>query len=296
MPPVKATIVIPSYNSRATICKCLSSIYSSENRSLLEVIVVDSGEDDISELVRESFPQVILIRATQRLLPGAARNLGWQSANSKFVIFLDSDCIVSEQWFQDMYDSLMSGDNIVTGSFAISNPKDRWGFLVFCSELSGSLPGHKNKYSRLAPAGNSAFNISILKKYGGFVENSFCEDTILAHELNKDGYAIKFNPKALVYHINREGFRSFKYAFYRSGYYSGLARFRYKLKGHIFTRTPLLIPLLLPYRLYSVYITNLKGKNPQYFRLILNFPLLFIGLLIWTYTFYKGQLDAKRKL
>lgn len=293
MPSPDITVVIPAYNSRLTIARCLRSVLDSDFQGAKEVIVVDSGQDDTDRIVEESFPEVTYIRSARQLLPGAARNLGWRSANSKLIAFLDSDCIVSPRWLQEIYNSLQA-DGVVTGSFTMANPEDRWGFLIFCSELSASLPGHTGSHSMLAPAGNTSYNRAILEEFGGFLEDTYgVEDTILARRLHDRGHNIAFNPRAGVRHINREGFSSFKHGYYRAGYYSGYTRYQFKLNGYIATKIPLLIPLLLPYRLVNIYRMNVRGKNPFLKRLVLLFPFLFAGISIWTFGFYKGQRAAK---
>ena len=74
------SILVPCYDSRDTIGACLESLMQQDPDIGREIIVVDSSPDDMTAWISRSFPQVILIRSKERLLPGVARNAGRPSA------------------------------------------------------------------------------------------------------------------------------------------------------------------------------------------------------------------------
>lgn len=88
------SVVIPMFNSAATIERALQSVAT---QSLLpqEVIVVDDGSNDMSASIVERWSkskiEVKLIKHSQNLGPSASRNTGWDHATQKFVAFLDAD-------------------------------------------------------------------------------------------------------------------------------------------------------------------------------------------------------------
>jgi glycosyltransferase involved in cell wall biosynthesis len=88
------SVVIPMFNSAATIERALDSVAS---QSLLpqELIVIDDGSDDSSAKIVEQWSKsriaVNLIKHSQNLGPSASRNTGWDHATQKFVAFLDAD-------------------------------------------------------------------------------------------------------------------------------------------------------------------------------------------------------------
>lgn len=85
------TAVIPAYNAAETIERALSSVYSQTYRDLAEVIVVDDGSaDGTAEVVRDAFPDVILIEQENAGV-SAARNAGAARATGEFIAFLDAD-------------------------------------------------------------------------------------------------------------------------------------------------------------------------------------------------------------
>lgn len=88
------SVVIPMFNSDATIERALNSVAA---QTLLpqEVIVVDDGSDDLSASIVERWSNskiaVTLIKHSNNLGPAASRNTGWNHATQKFVAFLDAD-------------------------------------------------------------------------------------------------------------------------------------------------------------------------------------------------------------
>ena len=85
------SIVIPAYDSHATLGGCFEAIGKQTFREF-ELVVVDSGPSDESErIVRRDFPWVRFERAPGRLLPHAARNRGVEISSAEVIVFTDPD-------------------------------------------------------------------------------------------------------------------------------------------------------------------------------------------------------------
>lgn len=92
MPSVKLSTIIVNYNTEAYLKQCLHSVYSSESRLNLEVIVVDNNSHDGSRrMIKRDFPQVRLIENDEN--PGFARgnNIGIAAACGEYILLLNSD-------------------------------------------------------------------------------------------------------------------------------------------------------------------------------------------------------------
>lgn len=89
-------VVIPTFNSQATIRRALDSV---RNQTLAptEIIVVDNASTDSTCEEVERFAtswsemKLSLIRLDTNLGPGKARNIGWESCSTSLIAFLDSD-------------------------------------------------------------------------------------------------------------------------------------------------------------------------------------------------------------
>lgn len=100
------SIIIPSYNTKALLERCLVSVFTSLAGSTVsyEVIVVDNASSDGSpEMVSNKFPQVHLLRNKTNIGYGKANNMGIKSAKSDYVLLLNSDIIVQNDAIGALY-------------------------------------------------------------------------------------------------------------------------------------------------------------------------------------------------
>lgn len=89
------SVIIVNYNTKELTRNCLKSIYEHTYDIDFEVIVSDNGSIDGSiEMIKNEFPQVILIENNANLGFGAANNRGLKSAKGKYVFYLNSDTIL----------------------------------------------------------------------------------------------------------------------------------------------------------------------------------------------------------
>ena len=106
------SVVIPCYNSRGTILRCLKSI---ENSSIdVEVIVIeDCSEEDSENIVLEyashSKLDVKYYKNDKNLGAGLTRNRGIEAASREYITFLDSDDEFADDYFLLLEPLLMIG-------------------------------------------------------------------------------------------------------------------------------------------------------------------------------------------
>ncbi len=84
------SVIIPNYNNAKYLGEAIDSALSQEGIDL-EIIVVDDGSTDHSQEVIESYGSLITSIYQQNAGASAARNVGWQNANSNWFKFLDAD-------------------------------------------------------------------------------------------------------------------------------------------------------------------------------------------------------------
>jgi len=94
------SIIIPTYNRADLIQYTLHALDQELHLGVkLETIVIDDGStDNTIELVKEKFPQVQLIQHTHKGAQ-AARNAGLKASTQEFILYLDSDDLVSPGFF-----------------------------------------------------------------------------------------------------------------------------------------------------------------------------------------------------
>ncbi|MEK7543842.1 MAG: glycosyltransferase family 2 protein [Patescibacteria group bacterium] len=112
------SIIIPSYNTRALLERCLTSIFVSLKSShiLYEVIVVDNASGDGSpELVRNKFPQVHLVCNKVNVGYGKANNQALHKARGTHVLLLNSDIVVQNDAIGVLYRFVKDKDKVFAG-------------------------------------------------------------------------------------------------------------------------------------------------------------------------------------
>lgn len=132
------SVVIPCYNSGATLPQTLDSLRA-QTLPPHEVIVVDDGSSDPATVaLLDSLTAVRLVRQPNRGLP-AARNAGFAAATGEFVLPLDAD-----DWLEpDALEKLVAAlRRETTAAFAFSH-------LRLEGESRGVLAKHYNFFEQL---------------------------------------------------------------------------------------------------------------------------------------------------
>jgi GT2 family glycosyltransferase len=91
----RVAFIIVSYNTRALLDACLASIYQHVRGVTFEIVVVDNASsDDSVALVREKYPEALVVESGQNLGFGRANNLGVSRTRAPFVLLLNSDTVL----------------------------------------------------------------------------------------------------------------------------------------------------------------------------------------------------------
>ncbi|MBL52210.1 MAG: glycosyl transferase [Candidatus Marinimicrobia bacterium] len=102
------SVIIPIYNQEKWIGRCLRSLMNqSMSRDKYELIVIDDGSNDKSSYALELFKDEIkLIKLSKNKGLPAALNFGIRSAAGKYIVRVDSDDYVNENFLFLLYEFL----------------------------------------------------------------------------------------------------------------------------------------------------------------------------------------------
>lgn len=112
------SIIIPSFNTKDLLDRCLHSINESLKSSSLtyEVIVVDNASTDGSvQLLNTKYPRIIKILNKVNIGYGKANNQGIQKSKGRFILLLNSDIKVLDNAIQILYDFAQKYPNAFIG-------------------------------------------------------------------------------------------------------------------------------------------------------------------------------------
>lgn len=103
------SVVIPTYNRKHTIRRCIDSVLAQTYRAIEVIIVDDCSTDGTMEYVDELYGEVtdiniIYVRNDDNLGASASRNAGVSYANGEYIAFHDSD----DEWLPDKLEKQMT--------------------------------------------------------------------------------------------------------------------------------------------------------------------------------------------
>ena len=211
------SIIIPCYNSEKTISKCLKSIFNSiSNCNTIydfKIIIVNDGSSDKTVSIINQFDNIKIINHNKNLGLSSARNSGIKATDSKYIIFIDSDIILSSNWISDMTEAMNQYDDIagITGNLESA---DKNNISVLDQYLFGKYRGIKviniNQPLdyRAFVFSNTIIKRAVLNKVGifdGALKNYGGEDTELAIRIHKEfPTAMRKLATVTAYHITHK--------------------------------------------------------------------------------------------
>jgi hypothetical protein len=103
------SIIIVNWNSTAWLLKCVESLYAHTHETAFEIIIVDnaSPDGDVS-VVKQRYPDVVLIESAVNLGFAGANNLGFRASKGQYVVFLNPDTVLVNAAFDLMLPQLRS--------------------------------------------------------------------------------------------------------------------------------------------------------------------------------------------
>ncbi len=94
----KISVIVITLNSTKFIDPCLGSLFAQEFKDF-EAIVVDNGSTDGTVgMIERNFPQVKLMKNSENLGPSRARNQGIMTSQGEWVLVLDCDLILANDF------------------------------------------------------------------------------------------------------------------------------------------------------------------------------------------------------
>ncbi|NGM65747.1 glycosyltransferase family 2 protein [Sphingobacterium sp. SGR-19] len=240
--------IIVTYNFEPWLDKCLSSLLHSSYPT--DIIVIDNAsKDNTVGLIRQNYPQVILLENKINLGFGKANNLGFEYALNRgydFVFLVNQDAWIHPDCLTHLMTKSYPKEIGVISPLHYDGTEQVFdkGFADYVKQLDLNLD---NIICSFVNAAFWLIPITIIKQIGGFspLFYHYGEDSDYAHRLHYHGYNIAINRHAIAYHdrqnriIDKAGESFFKSEFtyflteYANINYSFQKAFRYAVLGAI---------------------------------------------------------------
>ncbi|WP_288416772.1 glycosyltransferase [uncultured Novosphingobium sp.] len=227
-PPVhepSVSVIIPAYNEERVIVSSVSRVLASDYPDLQVIVVDDGSKDDTSNVVRAAFgenPRVTLLT----LVNGgkaAALNRALQDATGEVIIALDADTQFETEtirrlvrWFADPRLGAVAGDARVGNRV---NLVTRWQAVEYITAQNlerRALAGFDAM--TVVPGAVGAWRRAALDAVGGYPEDTLAEDQDLTIAIQRAGWRVTFDPRAVAWTEAPESFAAlakqrFRWAF-----------------------------------------------------------------------------------
>lgn len=257
----EASVVIPTFNRRAVLERCLTTL-ARQTHTNFEVIIVDDGSTDetvaMLERLRAAYPALRLrwfVNETNRGA-NASRNRGTEAARGAFIAFLDSDCVAEPDWLERLLEGF-AHDRVaaVTGLVLDLKPTN-----VYEMAFKGTNRVHGRGAASRLVGGNMAVRRELLMRINWDEDRRFqameragvpdvtnsggCDEEGIFRILKWAGFEQRVVPAARVLHEHTYDRRSF----YRQAYYGGGSAAHFVWKYRLWHRMDI-VPLVVAYPL-----------------------------------------------
>jgi GT2 family glycosyltransferase len=240
------SIIIVNYNTSDLLKTCIASIKEKTKNVSYEIIVIDNkSSDDSVAMMKQQYPDVLLIESEENLGFGRANNLASKSASGKYLFFLNSDTFLRNDALSILVEFMEenSGCGICGGnvtdfegtpihSFSKALPSPCSDFFLIFRKLPQLLYGKNWQYNftekpmpvAYVTGADLLIRTDIFRSCDGFDPEFFMyyEETELTHRVQKAGYSVYSVPSASIAHKKGASLQfldNTNETFYHSKYY-----------------------------------------------------------------------------
>ncbi|MDR1199768.1 MAG: glycosyltransferase family 2 protein [Prevotellaceae bacterium] len=217
------SIIIVSYNTGKLLKQCLKSIFEKTKDITFEVIVVDNFSTDGSrQMLKDEFPNIMLVESPENLGFGRANNLGAKSATGKYLFLLNPDTVLLNNAIKILSDFMDNNPEagICGGNLYNEDKKPIHSY--------SRLPGIIQELKRLllipdtdcfnntrkpqkvgyVTGADLMIRSGVFNRQSGFDSDFFMyyEESELTYRVKREGYKVYCVPQAQIIHLEQKSF------------------------------------------------------------------------------------------
>jgi glycosyltransferase involved in cell wall biosynthesis len=221
------SIIIPLYNRPEEIRELLETL-TRQTYKQFEVLVIEDGSTVDAADVIPDFSDKLDIKyfVKPNSGQGFSRNFAFEKAKGDYFVLLDSDCLIPEDYFQIVNDSLAKNYLDAYGGPDDAHPsftpiQKAISYAMTSPFTTGGTRGGKKAIGQFHPRSfNMGLSRQVWEKAGGFIITRLGEDIEYSIRIHSLGFKIGLIAEAKVYHKRRTDF----YRFYKQLHFFGRAR------------------------------------------------------------------------
>ena len=266
----EVTVIIPNYNGKKLLENCIKTL-EQQTCLLFETMIVDNGSTDGSTELCSDILDIHWIKLKENTGFCGAVNCGIRHTGTPYFILLNNDTEADTHFVEELLSAIKKSDRIFSCGAQmldfhrhdrIDNAGDYYTALGWAVPRGKGKPKEKFSVEKdvfSCCGGASIYRTDAVRKIGDFDETHFAylEDVDIGYRARIQGYRNRYVPTAWVYHVG-----------------SATTGTRYN------ERKVFLAARNSRFLLY---------KNMPLLQLILNLPLILVGVLVkWLFFLRKG--------
>ena len=276
------SFVIPVFNRPNEIDELLKSFANLSGDKDFEIVIVEDGSTNKCEQLVKNYKDLnVSYYFKENSGPGDSRNFGMKRAKGSYYIILDSDCILREDYIENVIYKLNNNFADCFGGVddahdSFSNFQKAVSFSMTSFITTGHLRGGKWSKDFQPRSFNMGISKSAFYDSGGFINIHPGEDPDLSLRLYKKGYVIKNYEDVVVFHKRRISLKSFFTQVYKFGVARSILNTIHKDSKKIIYWFPFFFTLLFLISIFSVFLYS----NILLFLFFVYFALVLISCTI----------------
>lgn len=230
--PQLFSIIVPVYNRPDEMADLLRSLAAQTDKGFETVVVEDGSTVCCREACESRRAEGLAIQYFHKSNEGRsiARNYGMERAKGDYFIFVDSDCVLPEDYIARLRSALsvaptdcFGGPDAAHSSFTSTQKAINYAMTSFLT--TGGIRGGKVQLEKFVPRTfNMGFSRRVYETVGGFRE-MFSEDIDMSTRIRLAGFTVNLLRDVRVYHKRRVDWRKF----WRQVHVFGMSRITLKL-------------------------------------------------------------------
>ncbi|NVK86467.1 MAG: glycosyltransferase [Cytophagia bacterium] len=254
------SVVVPVYNRPQEVEELLDSL-TKQTFTNFEVLIIEDGSTDKCDQVVDSYQPKLNIHYyfKENSGQGFTRNYGFERAKGDYIVVFDSDCIIPDNYFQEVDEFLKVNPVDAFGGPDKAHPdfndlQKAISYSMTSPLTTGGIRGNKKHVGKFHPRSfNMGISKAVFTRTQGYKITRMGEDIEFSIRILKEGFSTALIPKAFVYHKRRTSLSQL----YKQLHFFGRARI------------------------------NVNRFWPGELKLVHLLPLFFVlGLLGWVVTFW----------
>jgi glycosyltransferase involved in cell wall biosynthesis len=211
------SIIIPLYNRPQEIKELLQTLVQ-QTYTAFEVLIIEDGSKDGAKAIVASFKDELDISYyfKENTGQGFARNYGFERAKGDYFIIFDSDCLIPEDYLENVKNFLYEHPFDAFGGPDDAHPsftpiQKAISYAMTSVFTTGGIRGKKkNAGGQFHPRSfNMGLSRKVWEKVGGFIITRLGEDIEYSVRIHEAGFKIGLIPTAKVFHKRRTSFPQF---------------------------------------------------------------------------------------